>query len=446
MGYYVNEFACADAALHAAIASDRAAQGRPLEPSAPADAEPGDSFEGREDMSRVVDLLRDLCSEHLSSDLGPSDLEHLASLTLTRVVAPAGSETVRADPHVEEVVSAAVGRVSRCYMVDLEDPAFTRRLSLHVQNLRLRAQQQAWSRNPMTQSLKASYPMVFEIAVALASDISESLDFHLPDDEIGYLAMHVGGRLEAERRAETTITATIVSPGYYDLNELLRSRIDETLGSSVDVVSVETGIDPDWSSFDTDLILSTVPPPSPNERTVTLAPFLTQNDVERVAAAVARVRRTRRLAELRTKLRRYFSPDAFFRPLEASTEEEAIRMLGEPLVERGIIDASYVDASVAREQMSSTAFTDSFAVPHAMDMTSTRTAISFGIAEGGLPWGGQRIQAVALVAFSEAERDAFQTIFEQLVEVFGDRKSLQRILQRGRDFPGFVDALAQALE
>lgn len=445
LGFYVNEFASADVALHAAIAADRAAQGRSLGPAA-WDAASAGASGGDEDRARIITMIGELCTRHFGLQLGPQDLDHLASLALTRVVAPGGARPVHADPRVEQVVSAAVARAAHDYMVDLEDPGFVRRLSLHVQNLVLRAEQHAWSRNPMTQSLKSAYPMVFEIAVALASDISERLGIPLPDDEIGYLAMHVGGRLESTRRADTTLTATIVSPGYYELHELLRSRIDETLGASIEVVRMETGVDPDWGSFDTDLILSTVTPPAPDERTVTLAPFLTQADVERITAAAARMRRTRRLAKLRQKLERYFSEDAFFRPLDAADEEEAIRILGEPLVERGVIDDSYVQASVEREAMSSTAFTEALAVPHAMEMTATTTAISIGIAEGGLPWGSQRVQAVALVAFSEAERDAFQTVFEQLVEVFGERKSLQRILKRSRDFPTFIEALAQALE
>ncbi|GAB3850966.1 PRD domain-containing protein [Nesterenkonia populi] len=446
LGFYVNEFASADVALHAAIAADRAARGRPLEPSAADGRPPAAASPPDEDRARITAMLGELSTRHFSLRLTPADLDHLASLALTRVVAPGGTRPVQADPQVESVVAAAVARAAHDYMVGLDDPGFVRRLSLHVQNLMLRAEQHAWSRNPMTQSLKSAYPMVFEIAVALASDISQRLGVPLPDDEIGYLAMHVGGRLEATRWADTALTATIVSPGYYELHELLRSRIDDTLGASVEVVRMETGVDPDWSSFDTDLILSTVPPPMPDERIVTLAPFLTQSDVDRITAAAARVRRTRRLARLRQKLERYFSEDAFFRPLEASDEENAIRLLGEPLVERGVIDASYIEASVAREAMSSTAFTEALAVPHAMEMTATTTAISIGIAEGGLPWGGQRVQAIALVAFSEAERDAFQTVFEQLVEVFGERKSLQRIIRRSRDFSSFVEAVAQALE
>lgn len=438
LGYYVNELASAEVTLHAAIAADRAAQGRPLE-STPRSAP--------QEQHRVAELLGRLCSEHFGLRLGPGDLQHLASLVLTRLVAPTGDGAqVPVDAYAEAAVRAAVSRAARDYLVDLEDEDFLRRLSLHVQNLVLRAREQAWSRNPMTRSLKSAYPMIFEVAVSIASDIAERLEIPLHDDEIAYIAMHVGGQLERSRQAEQVLTATIVSPGYYELHELLRSRIARALGPAVQVTRMETGVDPDWEAFDTDLVLSTIEPAAPDERTVHLAPFLTEADVERIGAAATRVRRGRRLTRLREELERYLSPEAFFRPLRTTDEQEAIRLLGAPLVARGIIDQDYVERTVDRERMSSTAFTEGLAVPHALKMTASTTAISIGIADGSVPWGDSRVQVVALVAFSEEEREAFQTVFEQLMEVFSERESLQRLLRRGTDFPRFLTELAAVID
>lgn len=438
-GYYVNELAAADVLLHVAIAADRVAHGRALEISA-VDLEPH--------QQQVADLLDSLSRQYLGVTMGRGDLHHLVSLVLTRAVAPKSSDRtpVALDPQIEQVVSRAVAHAAQEYLVDILHGDFIQRLSLHVQNLVLRAREQAWSRNPLTRSLKSTYPMVFQVAVSIANDISQELDMSLGDDEIAYIAMHVGGRLERSRRAEAVLTATIVCPGYYELHELLRSRIDRSLGASVEVVAVETNMDPDWSSITTDLVLTTIEPQVPDERTVLLPPFLTEADTERISAAVSRRRRSLRLARLRAELEHYLSPEAFVRPLVAADEEEAIRRLGEPLVAQGVIDQDYVQRALERERLSSTAFTETLAVPHALKMTAGRTALSIGIADGSVRWGGGRVQIVALVAFSEEDREAFQTIFEQLVEVFSEHESVQRILRRGTDFAGFLDELAAVID
>lgn len=461
LGYFVNEFGIGDVVMHIAIAADRVAHDRGLE-SAEADPRPA--------LQEIAAIIGRLAERHLGVELGSGDLQHLATLVLTRVVAPGGvrqqaggsgrspigleapadQARSRLDRGVEEAVREVVGTASAEFLVDIAHEDFILRLALHVQNLQHRAREQAWSRNPLTRSLKSTYPMIFEVAVFIASRLQERLGIPLPDDEIAYIAMHVGGRLERSRRADHLLTATIVCPGYYDLHELLRSSVDRSLGQAIEVVGVETRVDPDWASIDTDLVLTTIDPVVPvvpGDRIVRIQPFLTDADIERVQTAAGRIRRSRRLARLRTELERYFAPSAFVRGLDAASGVEGvIRLLGAALIEQGVIDEDYVERTIERERLSSTAFTDALAVPHALGMTATRTSIAIGIADPSIPWGDGRVQVVALVAFSETDREAFQTVFEQFVEVFSERDSVQRIVRRATDFGGFLDELVAVID
>jgi len=439
MGYFVNEYGIADVITHIGIAADRVGAGRPLEDTGEA---PGAAQEN------VSALLDRLAREHLGVRLGAGDRHHLATLVLTRVVTPGAAEQrPSVDAGIERVVAEVVAEAAAEFLVDLAAEEFVHRLALHVQNLRARAREQAWSRNPLTRSLKAGYPMIFEVAVFIAGRLHERLDIPLLDDEIAYIAMHVGGQLERSRRADQLLSATIVCPGYYELHELLRSSVDRSLGQAIEVVGVETRADPEWAAIDTDLVLTTIDPPIPGERIVRIQPFLTPADVERVQAAAGRIRRARRLARLRTELERYLDAGAFLRPLDpAGGEEGVIRTLGGLLAAAGVIDGDYIERSVERERLSSTAFTDALAVPHAMGMTASRTAIAVGIADSPMPWGSGRVQVVAYTAFSEGDREAFQTVFEQLVEVFSERDSVQRIIRRGTDFGAFLDELVAVID
>ncbi|BDV30004.1 BglG family transcription antiterminator [Microbacterium terricola] len=443
LGYFVNEFGIGDVLMHIAIAADRVAHDRALE-------RPEREAHGAQ--QQVVEIIARLGERHLDVRLGSGDLQHLASLVLTRVVAP-GAETsaeqTRAglDPDVEQAVREVVAQAASAFLVDIAHEDFIVRLALHVQNLRERAREQAWSRNPLTRSLKSAYPMIFEVAVSIASGLHTRLGIPLLDDEIAYIAMHVGGRLERSRRSDHLLTATIVCPGYYELHELLRSSVDRSLGQAIEVVGVETRVDPEWAAIDTDLVLTTIEPGVPGDRFVRIQPFLTDADIEHVQAAAGRLRRTRRLGRLRAELERYFSADAFVHGWSSDADEEGvIRSLGSLLVRQGVIDEDYVERTIQREQLSSTAFTDALAVPHALGMTATRTSIAIGIADPSIPWGEGRVQVVAMVAFSETDREAFQTVFEQFVEVFSERESVQRIVRRATDFAGFLDELVAVID
>jgi lichenan operon transcriptional antiterminator len=441
LGYFVNELAISDVLLHITIAAERVAVGRALEERA----------EVADDATTAVgEAIARLAQQHFGVALGDGDREHLANLVLTRVVTPgehAQRRTGRStDPVVEQAVRAEIEQAARDYQVDLVDDAFIERLTLHVQNLLRRSQEQAWTRNPLTQSLKASYPMIFDVAVSIASGLHDRLGVPLQEDEIAYIAMHVGGRLERSRAADAILTATIVCPGYQELQELLRSSVVRSLGRLIEVVRVDTSVDPDWASLDTDLVLTTIPASGADERIVRISPFLAESDIERVQQAAARIRRARRLSRLREELQRYFSADAFVVPVPDAGEEQIIRLLGGRLAAAGLIGEDYVENTIARERMSSTAFTDALAVPHALQMTAQRTAIAIGLADGSVAWGGGRVQVIALAAFSEGDRDAFQTVFEQLVEVFSERESVQRIVRRSSGFDEFLDELVAVID
>ena len=123
-----------------------------------------------------------------------------------------------------------------------------------------------------------------------------------------------------------------------------------------------------------------------------------------------------------------------------------IALLGERLHAAGVTDADFVERAIAREDMSSTAFTDALAVPHAISARTAQTAISIGIADGSVPWGDARVQVVALVAFSEGDKEAFRTVFEQFVEVFNDRDSASRIARRAGAFSTFLDELVAVID
>ncbi|MFT4135050.1 BglG family transcription antiterminator [Microbacterium sp.] len=443
LGHVVNEFSIGDVMMHVAIAADRVARQHRLD-----DAPGSDSPE----RARIGELIDRLAQEHLAIRFGRGDLSQLAGLVQTRIVAAAGAARAelireRLPGDVESAVRDVVARAEQEFLIDLDDEDFVLRLAQHVENLRERAQEGAWSRNPLTRSLKTAYPMIFEVAVFIADGLRGLLGLPILDDEIAYLAMHVGGHLERHRQEGKRLTVTIVCPGYYDIHELLHARVDQSFGAAVDVVGVDSRADPDWASIDTDLVLTTIEPRISGDGVVQIQPFLTESDVTRVQTAIARVRRVERLARLRAELERYFDADAFVPRLDGDDGEEGvIRRLGALLVSQGVIDQDYVERAIEREHLSSTAFSDALAVPHSLTMTATRTAIAVGIADPPIAWGEGHVQVVAMVAFSESDRTAFQTVFEQLVEVFSEHDAVQRIVRRATTFSDFLDELVAVVE
>ncbi len=438
-GFALNDHGLDNVLLHIAIAVDRVSKDRLVaEPSSHADPQP----------DGIQTALTSLIGTHFDTTLEHADTAYLAYLLSTRAV------MIAADPTDSDylnqadldIVRSIVHNAGEEYLVDLSDEDFITRLTLHVQNLLRRASEHSYSRNPMARSIKTSYPMIYELAVYIASRLQQHGDVEINDDEIAYIAMHVGAHLQQQSRSEELVRCVVVCPNYYDMHLLLRDRIMLEVGDALEIVSVVTRSDLAWGGLDADLVLSTIEPPVPDESILVVQPFFTEGDADRVRQAVRRIRRVRRRALIKNEMLQYFDEALFLRNAGAKDEAGMIRQLGDLMVARGVIDESYVDAAIERERMSSTAFTDSLAVPHAMAMTARTTSIAIAINESSMPWGENRVNVVAFIAFSAAERARFQTVFDQFVEVFSEREDVQRIVKKSSDFSAFIDELVHTMD
>jgi probable licABCH operon transcriptional regulator len=463
-GYAPNEYGLNDVLLHTAIALDRVRTNHPLddgdaaaatEIGAEADDDAGPVPDDRPRAAApaggapsgpLAELLARLVAQHFGTSVGPADLAHLARLLETRA-ATRTTRTTQADaagragsPRVP-LVRRIAGSASSAYLIDLDDEEFIDRLALHVDNLVARASTSSLSRNPLTASIKSAYPLIYELAVYIASELARSEGISVDDDEIAYIAMHVGAYLDQRRARGETVRVAVSAPAYHDVHTALLSRVRDAVDEDVELVPVGYGGDDS-----ADLLVAVLVPSTPVERLVVVAPFPTEADLERVRAEISRVRRARRQARLAASLSGYIAPELFVRGLRGLDRDGAIRMLGDRMIAAGVIDRAYVDGALERERLSSTAFTEYLALPHAMTMTAQRTAIAIAVDDAPIDWGGANVNVVALIAFSESGRAEFQEVFDQFVETFSERENVQRLVVGAADYPGLLAELARLME
>lgn len=427
-GYSPNEYALDDVLLHVAIALDRVARDRTLAATSdPGAAEPDDELAG---------LVDQLVRREFGVRLPPAEIRHLARLIGTRAA------TRRSGATRAGVLREIVERISRDWLVELGDDDFIERLALHVDNLAARAAEHSYSRNPLTASIKAAYPLIYDLAVYLASELARLEGITVNDDEIAYLAMHLGAQLERTWARGEVVRVAVVAPDYHDARARLVERLRGRLGDEVELVVGESaGFDVDGAT-DADLVVAVLPPRAPLPHVVMVSPLPTEDDLERVRAEVARLRRGRRRARLASTLSRTIGPELFVRGVGGREREDVIRLLGDRLISAGVVDDDYVTGALDRERMSSTAFTDLLAVPHAMTMSASRSAIAIAIDEHPIEWGGASVHVVALIAFAEDGRAEFQAVFDQFVEAFSEPDNVRRLVRGALDYPGLLAELS----
>ncbi|MEY3472625.1 MAG: hypothetical protein RLY22_128 [Actinomycetota bacterium] len=439
-GFIVNEYDIDSVLLHIAITVNRVRSGRTL---------PQEPQELAEETESIVTVIRDLVERHFELSLGPVEETYLARQIAARVISTskktAGSDT-QAKPEDRATLLSILDEVYREYQIDLRDEDLVDRLALHLAHLVYRSKFNVFSRNPIAKLIKTSYPLFFDLAVYICSLLQKERQVVVDEDEISYVALHIGSFLERQAQEANRVTATVICPSYYDLHIVMRESLEKDLGEDISIESVITRTDFNLDDIHSDLIISTIPISGEMTRVIEVKPFLTHHNMRDLRNAVAEIREFRGGIRTRELLLSCFRKELFHRNLDFQSPEEMIIGLGGPLISLGIVKKDYVEGAIERERISSTVFVEGLAVPHAMTMSAAIPAISIAINDEALIWGDQKVNIVALVAFASSGREEFQPVLEKFVEIFSDRTRMLKIIAGANDYESFMETLTAMMD
>ena len=162
-----------------------------------------------------------------------------------------------------------------------EDPTLIQGLLAHIEPAIFRIQKNMKIRNPLLDEIKSRYNHLFQIVKAAVDAIFTELS--VPDEEIGYLVMHIGASLERSRSdCRKQYHALVVCASGIGSSKILASRIKKELP--------DIGYTKNISMFDVektpkseyDIIISTVHLSIPSQEYILVSPLLTRDDVKHI--------------------------------------------------------------------------------------------------------------------------------------------------------------------
>lgn len=158
-----------------------------------------------------------------------------------------------------DLVKELILDINSFYYIDLSEQEFLIRFALHINNLLVRSKNNYFSKNPLADVIKTSCPLIYDISVSLAATIKDKTGISINDDEIAYIAFHLGSALEAQKSLTEKITVALYCPSYYDMRLKITDVIKEYYSNDVLITNILT----DESDLDkikeTDLIITTIP-------------------------------------------------------------------------------------------------------------------------------------------------------------------------------------------
>lgn len=318
-------------------------------------------------------------------------------------------------------------------------------LVLHMHNAYQRAVYHVSYPNPLASQIKSEYAPVYDMAVYLTHRFSTIMGVEISENEIAFIAFHIGAYFERAAAPNGLLTCTVIVEDYHDFARKLVDDLEFALKDEAQIVSVMSCDRYLSEPPKCDAVITTIDVTVPAEcEKILIGPILTKQNLRKVRDHLARIQEGRRHNYARTLLRRLIKPELFCRNVSATDAASCIDALGTAAIAAGYADADYVADVHLRESVSSTAFTDCLAVPHAISVYPRRSFIAVAHCDAPIPWGRHDVRFVLMIGITQDEMGLFRDVLDLIIEVFSNVENTMRLLQTD-SYDEFLDTFCRGM-
>lgn len=344
-----------------------------------------------------------------------------------------------------QIVEDLVRMIEENYSIVIDDPEFFVRFALHIENLIIRAQNNHFCKNPLAEEIKTSCPLIYDISVMMAGLIKEKTDIFINDDEIAFIAFHLGGALEVQELLNTKIKAVLFCPNYYDINTKLLTEINQSFSDDLLIANILTSESELRNLKNCELIITTMPfSTMPTIPTLKINIFSYQRSQKLLKDKLHEIKLHKEKMSFKTYLRELIMPDFFEKTDKPYTKLEALTSMSNRLMEHNYVNDSYLSELLEREKLSSTAL-GAFAIPHAMKMNANKTNLSVLITNTPIDWDDKKVNLVLMLCFNIQERSIFHKIFDPLTMILSEPENVKKACACS-SYDEFIDMIVSLLQ
>lgn len=337
-----------------------------------------------------------------------------------------------------QITKNIIKNVDEHFFINLDSYNFITPFMLHLKNLKNRLIKNNLLKNPMLDSIKISCPTIYDISTFIAYQLTLSFHENVNEDEIAFIALHVGTEIERQKKEETKVSCLLLCPEYLNITSTLHKKIMMDFGDQLTIqksISFENEI----LGNNFDLLITTVPVlESTNYFTVLLPPFPMSYEKNKILDAIIRIENTKKSQILTNNLNFYFNEKLFYSMNEDISKSAVINELAERMINLGYVEENFKEEIWKRETASSKAFMN-IAIPHPMKMSAYKTSIGVVISHKGIDWGNQHfVNVVFMIAFNKIDNKHFHALYESLVLLFNEPIVISEI-KKCKNFNDFKD-------
>ncbi|MDN5331898.1 MAG: hypothetical protein PWP45_1123 [Tepidanaerobacteraceae bacterium] len=336
------------------------------------------------------------------------------------------------EKEILEIVYDMISVVENTLDVKLSNDKFlVAGLALHLRPVINRIRYGMNLHNPILAQIKENYTSIYGIAWITAGIIEKRLGIKVGEEEVGYLAMHLGAAIE---RATAPKKALVICSSGIGTAQMLASRLKKKFPEILidDVISVPN-VDEVLKCKKVDFIISTVPMELKDIPVILVSPLLTEGDIAKIRELIGKT------SSMKLKLNRrdfegslvyeLIPEDLVFCKKTFDSKEQIIEEIGKILVARGYVEPDFVKAVQEREKITSTYIGRGVAIPHGEDRFVIKPTVAVITLETPVEWWGKQVNLVFYLALRFDTSEYTKAFFKEFYDMLDSPEILDMIRQ-----------------
>lgn len=423
----INQYTLNNIVLHYAISIERIRQGHIIKKQTD-----NQDFQTKREYELAKEIADKLAEEY-AIDFSEGELEQLALLFIgIQNETSANSKNKQLKEVVDEKIITALHdvlkQVKKTYLIELgDDQEFFNKLAIHVQSLYHRSKYDTFARNSSLLDLKTAYPLIYDISVYISSLIQEKLAIWFNEDEISFIALHIGSFLGTQKNSIEQASLLLVANDYHDLSENIVAKLENAFGEQI---FIKTANEAAIKSQSYDMLLTTDHSIAERyERAIFIQPLLHQNDLRKIEKRIYQIKEQKQKVKMHQYIDQFIPAELYFNQVDlaAATPKAIRKQINQRLLHNGYVGEDFLQSVEKRESMSSTGFPSGIAIPHAIEISAVKSSVAVMTLQEPVMWEAYPVKLIAFVTISKDESKVFNDFFERFIEIVSDAVNTKQL-------------------
>lgn len=367
----------------------------------------------------------------INLDINEFEIQQLAFIIASKTTNNNHEEdfiNVKENNNIKKFVLHLIKEINETYFIDLNDEDFIGFFTLHLTNAFFRAENNVFSKNPLSDKIYIQNPVIYDVAVFIAQQIKKYYSYDFNKDEITFISLHVGAIIEKKSEESKKIKALLLMDKYYNYqNDDYLKTLNIKLNNSCEIINIANDVN-SFNATYCDFIINMSSSNIENIPNIKVSLFPSNKEFEAITNFANEINKKKKNAELLEKFRDFFDESLFEKNHYENSPEEMISYLCNKFQNEGIADENYKESVLEREKITPTSFDNYIAMPHSMSCSTSKNCGAVIINEKPMKWGYFEVNIIILIGINNKKRSAFKILYNELLNIFNSLDSLERLL------------------